>query len=149
MERQDDDTVMLFYWAVRAGTVLTLSCPLVSCWLTPCSSCCSSLTVWFSPAVIFSFLSISSCQRQNGWVQCIPLITIHAKTYHQLLQHPKCPRLLLSVTTDCYSLSGHQHCPSHLRAPPGSDQETAGPGLRTRKFHLLTIWHRVGPLPAV
>lgn len=43
----------------------TPSCPLVSCRLTPCSSCCSSLTVWFNPAVIFSFLSISSCKRQS------------------------------------------------------------------------------------
>lgn len=38
----------------------TLSCLLVSCLLTDWSSSCSSCTVWFNPAVIFSLRSISS-----------------------------------------------------------------------------------------
>lgn len=48
--------------------VLTPSWPLESCRLTVCSNCCSSLTVWFSQAVSFSFLSISSCLRERQMV---------------------------------------------------------------------------------
>lgn len=122
---------------------LTPSCPLASCRLTACSSCCSSLTVWFSPAVIFSFLSISSCQRHNEWfrAQCMHLTDTHAKT--------QTAPDSLSVMKDCCSLSGHQRCPSLLRAPPESDQETAGPVRRTRKFHLLLIQLRVRPISEV
>lgn len=107
---------------------LTPSCPLASCRLTACSSCCSSLTVWFNPAVIFSFLSISSCQWQYSWLtaQCKHLMATHANKHTTNCYN--CPRFLPSVMSDCCSLSAHQHCLSLLRAPPGSDQETAGPG---------------------
>lgn len=61
-----DFRTRMFSWAIiDIFTGLTSSCPLESCWLTVCSSCCSSLTVWFSPAVIFSFLSISSYHRER------------------------------------------------------------------------------------
>lgn len=49
---------------------LTPSSPLVSCRLTVCSSCCSWLTVWSSPAVSLSFLSISSCQEGTVGSDC-------------------------------------------------------------------------------
>lgn len=49
---------------------LTSSSPLESCRLTVSSSCCSSLTVWFSPAVTLSFLSISSCHKEKVGSDC-------------------------------------------------------------------------------
>lgn len=72
------------------------------------------------------------------------LINATRKKKTNIPDTPNCynsPRLLLSVTTDCYSLSGHRRCRLLVRAPPGSDQETAGPGWwRIRKFHMLTKW---------
>lgn len=57
-------------------------------------------------------------------------------------QNPtNCFRLLPSVTSGCYFLSVHRHCPSLLRALPEWDQETAGPGKSTKKkVNLLPTW---------
>lgn len=64
----------------------------------------------------------------------------------QWIQCFNAPRLLLSVMTDCCSLSGHQCCLSLLRAPPGSDRETAGPRPRIRR---TLKWHWIGCLVAM
>lgn len=113
-------------WVILA-TVLTPSWPLESCRLTVCSNCCSSLTVWFSPAVSFSFLSISSCLTKRQTVYFVPKL----KTQKQMLLTKTWLGLSPSVMSGCCSLSAHHYCLSLWRAPREWGQATAGPALKS------------------
>lgn len=59
---------------------LTLSCPLVSCRLTACSNSCTSCTVWFNPAAIFSLCSIFSWERNGSKFTYCLLVFRNKKT---------------------------------------------------------------------
>lgn len=106
---QSRDYVTGFHGGSNNSTILGLtpSCPLASCRLTACSSCCSSLTVWFRPAVIFSFLSISSCEVTD-WkflrTQCQHHVTTN-KTCRQELNLPQLQVLTLCDVRLLFSIS--------------------------------------------
>lgn len=133
----------------NSWTSLTPSCPLASWWLTVCSSCCSSLTVWFRPAVIFSFLSISSCCRENGCMKAHqPLPPTYIKKNKQTSgttprSYPLCRQVavlyqFISIVCHFWELPLNQ-----IQWLLGLDQA------KKKKFHWFPLWTGVGTIATV